>query len=103
MQARLSSVPSSCSRMLEEGLLFLEEEISKEKIVSAAGGEDFKQVGSKIPRGIYTKETDLFETSLEMGESLKELAITFDEDQKNTDCCNILIISEPIRKLCNDL
>ena len=31
VQVRLSSVPSSCSRMLEEGLVFLEEEITKKK------------------------------------------------------------------------
>ena len=48
VQARLSSVPSSCSRMLEEGLVFLEAEICKEKEVTAVSLEAVRNHIEKI-------------------------------------------------------
>merc|ERR1719318_1415331 len=48
VQARLSSVPSSCSRMLEEGLVFLEAKISKEKEVTASSVKVLRDIIEKI-------------------------------------------------------
>ena len=48
VQARLSSVPSSCSRMLEDCLVFLEEKISKEKEVTAASVKVVRDIIEKI-------------------------------------------------------
>ena len=48
VQAMLSSVPNSCSRMLEEGLVFLEAEIGKEKEVTAASVKEVRDIIEKI-------------------------------------------------------
>ena len=48
VQAMLSSVPNSCSTMLEEGLVFLDEKISKEKEVTAASVKVVRDIIEKI-------------------------------------------------------
>ena len=91
VQARLSSVPSSCSRMLEEGVGFLEAEIGKEKEATAASVKVVRDIIKKIlefceaanTEELIEKKNASLKISFEMVETLKEMLIAVDEEQKS--------------------
>ena len=109
VQVRLSSVPSSCSRMLEEGLVFLEGEITKENemtMASVRSMTDVIETVSHLSQGNNCGETvkimkSAVKTSIEMVESVKKVLDTVQEDQKNTARV-IDIIEDRLQNLKND-
>ena len=95
--------------MLEEGLVFLEEEITKEAEMRMAGVRsmtDVIETVSHLSQGNMRGETveimkSAVKTSLEMAESVKKVLDTVQEDQKNTSRV-IDIIEDRLQNLKND-
>jgi len=88
-QARINSIPSSSSRMLEEALVFLENKVKSEKLDTLARGKSVSDILQTV-KGVLTERNEessqaksLVKSCLFIAESLKELLESVAEDQED--------------------
>ena len=88
-QARITSIPSSSSRMLEEALVFLENKVKTEKLDTLARGKSVSDIVQTV-KGVLTERNEessqaksLVKSCLFIAESLKEVLKGVAEDQED--------------------
>jgi len=89
--ARINSITSSSSRMLEEALVFLEDNVKKEKTETVAGIKFFAENVQTLKEGLllHNKDTtmmseNLVKPCLNIAQSLKKTLNVVAEDQHDT-------------------